>query len=586
MILKRLVEFAERLSDLPVSGYQPRFVTKVIRIRGNGSLIDVVDLAGETRGKRTGMTVILPQEAPRRGSAIVPRLIADNANYALGRSREEDDPAKVMERHSAYRRLVSDCADATGETSVIAIRDWLESGGASSLREHPSIAEDDELLFEVDGVRPTDLPSVRRFWTARSKTVAEGTCLVTGNRGPVVDRMPAPIKGVPQGQMSGTALISVNNPAGESYGLSAALNSPISAYAAESICNGLNYLLASSIHSLRVGKAVYVFWTREPEAAFSWDILHDPKPEHVAALLESAKKAHRSSVDGKYAAESADFFIMALSANASRIVVRDYHETTLEHVRANLIRWFKRLEIVSPDGSEPKPGGIFRLAASLYRDAKDMPAHVPTALLSSAITGSPLPDFILGLAAKRNLAMQGPFTEYKNRRSLSVERLSLIKAVLSQREEHQTLMTLNTGHPSSAYHCGRLLSVLESIQRLAIPGLNATLVDRTYGAASGSPASVFGNLLKDATSAHLPKLRKSRPGAWIALDQRLQEVIAGVGDQFPKTLSLDEQGLFALGYYHQRANDFAEARRNRELKELASAEPAAASEADETGEEE
>jgi len=44
--------------------------------------------------------------------------------------------------------------------------------------------------------------------------------------------------------------------------LSAALNSPISAYAAEAIGNALNYLLASGIYSLRIGKAVYVFWTR------------------------------------------------------------------------------------------------------------------------------------------------------------------------------------------------------------------------------------------------------------------------------------------------------------------------------------
>ena len=107
-----------------------------------------------------------------------------------------------------------------------------------------------------------------------------------------------------------------------------------------------------------------------------------------------------------------------------------------------------------------------------------------------------------------------------------------------------------------SYLCGRLLAVLEEIQRAAQGKINTTLVDRFYGSASTAPASVFGNLLGDA-QPHLAKLRKTRPGVCAALQQRLEAVMADL-PAFPRTLTLQDQALFSLGYYHQRAHDRAE----------------------------
>ncbi|MER3496599.1 MAG: hypothetical protein C4320_07375 [Armatimonadota bacterium] len=129
---------------------------------------------------------------------------------------------------------------------------------------------------------------------------------------------------------------------------------------------------------------------------------------------------------------------------------------------------------------------------------------------------------------------------------------------------------LNPDLQEPAYQCGRLLSVLESIQRVANPGLNATLTDRHYSAAAATPGMIFGVLLKDAASAHLPKLRKNRPGAYHALDARLQDVLGQI-NVFPRTLDFEGQGLFSLGYYHQRAFDIAAAKKNIEMGELAEA---------------
>jgi len=564
MILARLKEFWECQGNGLSSGYQPAFLTKRIVIDKDARLVSVESLTGETRGKRAGKTFTVPREQPQRTGAIRPRLVQDNANYSLGIAGPEDKPDKVAKRHDAYVEQLNACHKVTQESTLAILLQWLKSGGAKDPRLSVIDPDLDEILFEIDGTIPTDLPSLKAFW-AKKDDATLGRCLVTGEITDVVDRMPFAIKGIPDGQTSGTMLVSVNNPSGESYGLEAALNSPIGGLTAEAVCNGLNLLLSDPKRSLRVGAVVYLCWTRETVTFDFMSFLDKPNEEDVRTLLEAPARGGHSPVISE-----PDFFVLALSANASRIVIRDFHETTLPAAQVALANWFRRLKLI---GTDNKPVGAYRLAASLYREAKDIPKHVPIEILRSAITETPLPKHLLALAVKRNIAMQGPFYELNKKKHLSLARLALIKAVLlshSTAQETDTLSALNPNHPDPAYHCGRLLSVLESIQRIAVPGLNATLVDKHFGRASGSPSVSFGGLLKDATSAHLPKLRKNRRGAYVALESRLQEVLGQIAE-FPKSLDFERQGLFALGYYHQRADDFAAARANKELKELADA---------------
>ena len=106
---------------------------------------------------------------------------------------------------------------------------------------------------------------------------------------------------------------------------------------------------------------------------------------------------------------------------------------------------------------------------------------------------------------------------------------------------------LDLTNVNAAYRLGRLFSALEKIQEEASPGLNATIRDRYYGAASSTPVAVFTTLLR-LKNSHLKKLSVGR-GVWF--EKLLGEVLGAV-DDFPKHLSLQDQGRFALGYYHQR----------------------------------
>ena len=136
------------------------------------------------------------------------------------------------------------------------------------------------------------------------------------------------------------------------------------------------------------------------------------------------------------------------------------------------------------------------------------------------------------------------------------------------------MVGLDISNLNPAYRCGRLLAVLEETQRLAVPGIKATIVERFFGTASAAPASVFGRLLR-GSQPHLAKLDRDRRGAYVALQTRLEEIQSGLAG-FPKTLSLTDQGLFALGYYHQRAYDRAQAHEAVERRKAAGAGLAAA----------
>jgi CRISPR-associated protein Csd1 len=118
----------------------------------------------------------------------------------------------------------------------------------------------------------------------------------------------------------------------------------------------------------------------------------------------------------------------------------------------------------------------------------------------------------------------------------------------------------------SPYLCGRLLALLNDIQHRSSTsrrGPNTTLVDKFYAAASTAPQSVFGGLLKQANTAHLPKLRKDSSRSYpvktnqgeVYVTDLLNEIVNLIDADcgLPKQLAQRQQAEFALGYHHQQA---------------------------------
>lgn len=413
--------------------------------------------------------------------------------------------------------------------------------------------------------RPIDLASVQAFWLASNTpdSATDDQCLVCGESKPVLDRLQAKIKGIRGGQSAGTSIISANASAFESYGLEASRVAPTCRECGESFTRALNSLLADERTSLAVADTTFAFWTREPVAFDFGSHMRQPDPSQVQSLLDSPRRGRKAATVDETA-----FYAASLSASGGRAVVRDWIDTTVGSVEESVARWFSLQRISDPrdedpEGRHPRPLSLFQLAASTVRDARsDLPVTTPRSLFRTALSATPLPLELAFQAVRRCRAGQG----------VTRPRVALIKLVLLSREttppKEDYMVALETEHPSPAYHCGRLLAVIEDVQRAALPGVNATIVDRYYGAASSTPAVVFGALLRGA-QPHLARLERDRPGAYVNLQRRLEEVMARIGD-WPATLALKEQALFSLGYYHQRAHGRAEMASRRAARDAES----------------
>lgn len=405
-------------------------------------------------------------------------------------------------------------------------------------------------------VLPIDLPSVQRFWASvNTGDSAEATvlsCIVCGAERPVLRVLTGKIKGVRGGQSSGTSIISANAEAFESYGLESSYIAPTCAECGEKFTVALNSLIAGESSRVYLADSTFVFWTRRAESELPFGaLLSNPSEADMKALLKSFGRGRKPAP-----LDEDHFFSVSLSGSGGRTVVRDWIDTTVGAAKDSVARWFELQSIVDPYGQPPEPLGLFPLAASVVRKVDDLPKTVPRAMLHAAISGTPLPLDLAYQAVRRNRAEQ----------EVTRPRAALLKLVLLSRRTDETpegyMVSLQVDHPEPAYHLGRLLAVLEQIQRAALPGVSATIVDRFFGTASSAPAGVFGRLIRGA-QPHLSRLERDRPSTFAALQRRMEEVLATV-DGFPRTLTLEQQGIFALGYYHQRAHDRAQAMARRD----------------------
>lgn len=557
--------------DVVPPGYQVTPIRIIVDLNLDGTLVGKAGWRptsiGDTSGKGARRDRGLPRPAPHvvRTAGIRAKLLADNAEYVLGLPRAKAlesaaagdlrELTKVEARHEAFIDLVRACAEATGDTSVQAVLTFLTGAEKVALAERlrGQVADDDLLTFQVNGSLPIAVAAVQAYWAGQvqggDSAGPEGwNCLVCGEARPILESHPVLIKGVPDTQMGGAAVVSANSQAFESYGLSRSQNGPVCAPCAEGYANGLNRLLADDAHHLRLGGVVAVWWSRAELPLMAWLVQGDKVDSSVRDLLRAPRLGQPPAVDAEA------FYAATLSGNAGRIAFRDWLETTVGEVKANVRSYFERQALVTTDGAPPLPIGFAPLLLSLFREARDLqtpPAReIARGLLATALRGRKMPQQTLQLAIRRNRAEQ----------RVTRPRAAMIKLALSEdlvRQEYD-MTQLNYAVAEPAYHCGRLLAVLEGIQKSALHGVNTTVVDRYYGAASTSPGTVFPRLLNGA-QAHLAKVRKSKPYLERILQEQLAEIVGHITPEigFPRVLNLTQQGLFALGFYHQKAHDVA-----------------------------
>jgi CRISPR-associated protein Csd1 len=561
MILQALSELYERKQAdpdpgrrLPAFGFEEKQIPFVVEIDAGGRLVQIRDTREAAGNRRVGRTYLVPQGA-KKTSGVVANLLWDTAEYALGVDTR-GKPARVAGQHAAFAaRLARLPLDALNDIGVRAVLAFLQRVPREALEKQPAwqeICHDNPVVaFQLQG--DVELACQRPAVTRNAGPVVEqeptGTCLITGTTVPV-ERVHTAIKGVWGSQTSGAKLVSFNLDAFSSFGLEQGANAPVGKSAAFAYTTALNHLLArESGHRLQVGDASTVIWAQRPdELEEALPLLFGETKDDPTVGVEAAKKLYAAVQSGRLAGVEGDnwFYVLGLAPNAARIAVRFWYEGPLRELAPRIIRHFEDLRVDGPKDA-PEHLSLFRLLLHCAASGKadNIPPRLGGEILRAVFAGerAPYPRALLNAAVNRCRA----------ERKVPYPRAAAIKGWLNrnirstQSSEKEFTPMLDPDNPSTAYRLGRLFAALEKIQEEAQPGINATIRERYYGAASSTPVAVFTTLLR-LKNHHLAKLPGGRKTQF---ERLLGDVLAGIGD-FPAHLNLPDQARFALGYYHQR----------------------------------
>lgn len=591
MMITRLCEFARRENLIDEPAFERKPVAWVLVVDDEGRPVELTRTQGEqvatSRGReRTLAKEMLVPKVGNRTDGKTPCFAADTLTrvipgWAERQAAEAKEPPKVadLNTRSSFVDLLREAAEATRQPSLTAVVKFYDraAGDAGMLQPlHQTLldgkakpaewvtfrrfADVDQNILEFD--------EVKGFWRARaqaSRASRQGDseqmrCLSCGRIAPIADTH-GKLKGVPGGNPAGVSLVSSDKAAFSSYLLKKSQTGPTCVDCVEAYTRALNELLSRSNTRYKEGVVAFCFWTRQPSED-DWTILTAPRPEQVKRLLHSPRSPAPGDVD------SNEFYAVSLSGVGGRAMVREWIEETVPRVRENIRRWFADLAIVLDRHAKDDEGNIWveagetfetwrlrQLIAAIGRRSDrgiDVAPQLPAVLFEAAIRGLPLPRSVLAAAVRRIQAERDvpPARAAILRLALNRE-LSLTSDSPQFKGDRTMPEGLDLNRMDAAYLCGRLLAVLARLQYLALGSTNATIVSRCYGAASTAPVTVFGRLM-DLAQSHLKKLSSSIAGAAVNVEKDIEEILAKVGD-WPRQLPLQDQALFALGYYHQRA---------------------------------
>lgn len=560
MILQALTDYYRRkqadpdpCNRLPAFGLEEKEIPFILEIDPGGRLINLVDTRSENAKKKTGQRFLVPQGI-KKASGVAANLLWDTAEYVLGVDTR-GNPNRVAQQHAAFRARIESLPEAIRQDAgIAAVRAFLDTLPLDQLKASPAwpeiLASNPVMTFRLHG--DLELVCQRRAVVEAALAndgdpKADGVCLVSGEA-TVIKRLHPAIKGVWGAQTSGANIVSFNLDAFNSYGKSQGTNAPLGKAATFAYTTALNHLLAKdSRQRMQVGDATTVFWAEEPhdlESALP-DLFGEPPKDDPDRGTDALKALYAAVESGRFTVGGTDtrFHVLGLAPNAARIAIRFWETAPAIELARRIQQHFEDIRIVHGP-REPEHLSLFRLLTGIAVQGKadNIPPNLGGDVMRAVLEGLPYPATLLNLAVQRCRAEQKP----------TYARAAAIKAYLNrlnrrnQTQEEFTAM-LDPANPNAAYRLGRLFAVLEKIQEEASPGLNATIRDRYYAAASSTPVSVFTTLLR-LTNHHLAKLNKGRA---VQMEKLIGEIMNGLAD-FPRQLALPDQGRFALGYYHQR----------------------------------
>jgi CRISPR-associated protein Csd1 len=564
MILQALAKYYDRMSfEFAPEGYQKKEIPFIITIDKEGNFKGIDDTRiGEGKNKKA-RSYIVPREVKRSGKNawMAANLLWDNEGYVLGYSKEDKKKGQKQNR-SFISKIKETFSIPFDDEGLTALCKFYEKKKHKEVLLHPLWAEIEKksanISFKLE--RDNDLicqrKEVRALLTKNEEVDSSGfdqrVCLITGEKDISV-RLHAAIKGVWGAQSSGANIVSFNLDAFRSFGKEQGHNAPVGKKSEFAYTTALNTLLAkSSRQRIQVGDASTVFWAENQHKIEDWfaEIFGEPSKGDaeqdnaaIKALFKSPETGAKPVLDSNI-----KFYVLGLAPNASRIAIRFWYTGTVAEVEENIRQHFQDI-VIARAPHQPEYLSLFRLlvATALQGKSDNIQPNLAGDFMKAILSGTPYPGTLLSSVIRR----------IKAEREVTYPRASLIKAVIVRKaryknEKEEVGMALDLNNQNIGYRLGCLFAVLEKIQEEASPGINATIRDRFYGSASSTPVTVFPHLMK-LKNHHLSKLENR--GRAVNFEKIIGEIVDDIKD-FPGHLSLDDQGKFAVGYYHQRQDFF------------------------------
>ena len=576
MILQALVRCYEALAErgeLEKPGWSPVKVSWGLELDADGQVKSLLPLGGmDSKSKQFSRTMTLPNKL-KSTSRASSNFLWDNSEYILGLGKKENTTEKNFQacvwRH---QEILKDVKHPFAQAIVKFFDGWKPENSFENPIIKTNIKElikGGNIVFVMEDSNGElqfahDVPEIRRAWDETYISMGNeevGRCLVTGEKTPIAILHPS-ISGVYGAKSFGALLVSFNMEASESYGKEQGRNAPVGKYAAFAYGAALNYMVGHADFHGRLGDTTLVYWAEDAEPAYGSAFMAmmgmggEDKNEITQKELSSVLTALCDGRTVKWANVPLNpknrFYILGLAPNASRLSVRFFLQDSFDAFVKHYQKHQERLNIVRPAFDERETLSMWALLRETVnpnsRDKSAQPQLVGE-MLRAVLTGSLYPSALytqteIRLRAEKEI----------NRGKAAIIKAYLLRNVVEQQKDQTHVykevldVELNEQSTYLPYRLGRLFAVLEAVQQKANPNINTTIKDRYFNSACATPALVFPTLLRLAQS-HLSKIGG---GAEVYYDKMITELLGDVTQSYPLRLSLQDQGIFQIGYYHQK----------------------------------
>lgn len=615
VIIQALTQYYDILNQsenasIPKYGFSTGKVSFVLQLSLDGKLEHIIDIRSKDKKPRPKEMTVPKQDA--RANAIAPYFLCENAKYIFGvelikkeEEKAQKNPSKIveilddtdgnlivitqrsLECFHAFKQLQHSVLDSIQNKEVSAfllfLDSWIPKDFLSNLK---ICAYKDDLLrgsvsiFEVNRSYLHEISIVQKSWENNvankgKNDVFKTQCLVTGLIEPISQTHNV-IKNVANAQMAGARLVSFNSPSFESYGKSQSNNAPVGITAEFKYTTVLNYLLADPQNRLRIGDSTVVFWAETSDRScedLAMSLFNPPdkseekdtennnsdekrvKDEKTLQLirdvLAKVKKSQPLDPDTIGTDPETRFYILGLSPNNARLAVRFWHRDSFGQFVYRIAQHHLDLEIEKGDFGPPYLS-VFRLLNETIPKSDKGEKGDKNDKVSPILGGLMLNAIINGTQYPIQM-YYAILNRVKVERSINYARAGFIKAYLLRLcrtgttllQENLITMSLNKESKNVPYRLGRLFAVLEKVQSETNKEMGSTITSKYFSSASSTPAVVFPVLLKLAQH----HIAKSEWG--FKTNQSIEDILSGV-DTFPAFLTLEDQGMFMLGFYHQK----------------------------------